>query len=286
MMDPPSPGWHPASRFVGVDGSDCHYVRLGPEEAQGTPVMLVHGFLMSSFSWRHNLEFLGRDRQVSAPCQVGAGWSQIADISYDLHELSEFLLGLMGKLNIERADLVGHSLGGAVAAWMAHREPDRFRRLVLVNPLVLPRTVPPHPGWLHKSWVSPVLRSALRPTIARLGLQALAYRRVLLDSHYMAGFRAPFQRPGALRPVRRLIQEVPRLTHQVSSVLPSLKQPTLVVWGKRDPLLGSTGGARVTRLIPGARLVTLPDCGHCPHEERPDRFNLLARTFMDEEQAP
>ncbi|MEC9070979.1 MAG: alpha/beta hydrolase, partial [Myxococcota bacterium] len=131
-------------------------------------------------------------------------------------------------------------------------------------------------------WVSPVLRGALRPTVARIGLQTLAYRRALLDSRYMAGFRAPFTRPGALGPVRKLIREVPRLTQQVQSCLDERERPTLVIWGERDPLLGSRGGAWVTRQIPNARLVTLPDCGHCPHEERPHQFNALVRRFLED----
>ncbi|MEC9072422.1 MAG: alpha/beta fold hydrolase, partial [Myxococcota bacterium] len=137
---------------------DCHYVRVGPGHDRSIPVVLVHGFLMSSFSWRHNISSISEEREVIAPCQLGAGWSQIAGDGYDLNGLSDFLLGLLRRLGISEAHLVGHSLGGAVATWMAHRAPHIFRRLVLVNPLVSPRLVPPHPKWLHQSWVSPVLR--------------------------------------------------------------------------------------------------------------------------------
>ena len=117
--------------------------------------------------------------------------------------------------------------------------------------------------------------------MARLALQALAYRRTLVDSHYMAGFRAPFNRSPSLVHIRQMIAQVPQITQQTSDVLDALTQPSLVVWGDRDRLLRSTEGPRVSRRIPGARLVTLPTCGHCPHEERPERFNSLVLRFLE-----
>jgi pimeloyl-ACP methyl ester carboxylesterase len=283
-------GWHAASRVVRVDGVpalgvspvDAHYVRMsGPPGAEARPtLLLVHGFLVSSFSWRHQLEALSQHFDVVAPCLVGFGWSERAVGDYSLDALGGFLLRFMDALEIPRAHVCGNSLGGALGLWMAHAAPERVERLVLVNPLALSSGVPDLPTSLTGPWMAPIARLFVRPTLARVGLQALAYRGIPVDSGYLAGFRPPFEDPRTVPIALQVARGLAAAAARVDSLLDGLRHETLVVQGTGDRLLSATTGLKIARRIPDARLVSFDGSGHCPHEEEPERFNAMMRSFL------
>lgn len=283
-------GWHGSSRVVCVDappGSglspvDTHYVRVaGPPGAQTRPtLLLIHGFLVSSFSWRHQIEALGAEFDVIAPCLMGFGWSERPAGDYSLDALGRFLLRFMDALAIPRAHVCGNSLGGALGLWMAHEAPERVERLVLVNSLALAGGLPDLPTQLTSPWVAPLARLFVRPTLARIGLQALAYRGIPVDSGYLAGFRPPFEDPRSVPIALEVARGLPAAAAHVDSLLEGLRHETLVVQGTGDRLLSARSGLKIARRIPDARLVSFDGSGHCPHEEEPERFNALMRSFL------
>lgn len=288
---PPRPlGWHAASRVVRVEGPlgaglspvDTHYVRLaGPPDSEPRPtLLLIHGFLVSSFSWRHQIEALGTQFDVVAPCLMGFGWSERAVGDYTLDALGRFLLRFMDALGIERAHVCGNSLGGALGLWMAHAAPERVDRLVLVNSLALAGGVPELPAQLTSPWVAPIARLFVRPTLARLGLRALAYRGIPVDSGYLAGFRPPFEDPRSIPIALQVARGLPAAAAHVDALLDGLPHETLVVQGTGDRLLSAKTGLKIARRLPAARLVSFDASGHCPHEEEPERFNALMRSFL------
>lgn len=273
-------GWHPASRFADVDGVEAHYVRLGPPESAAGTVVLLHGFLVSSFAWRRNLEPLARRYDVIAPCQKGFGWSGNPPGDYGLASLGRFVLGLLDRLEVEKAHLVGNSYGGAVSLWLAAHAPERFDRLVLVNPYALPGSLASHPRAALLDAFAPLYRFAVTPTVARLGLQLLAYRGLLVDGDYLAGFGAPFERERAVHTALAVARGFDDAARELEALLPEIAHPTLVVWGTADLLLKPWAGPRLAKALPNARLVTLPGLGHCAHEEDPERFHDLAFGFL------
>ena len=277
-------GWHPDSRVVDIGGTATHVVRARERTVAGDDaptVVLIHGFLVSSWSWRFNIDALARRFEVVAPCQPGFGWSarpRKADLS--IPGLARHLLAVLDRLDVERAHLVGNSLGGAVALWIAQHAPERVDRLVLVNALALAKSLPPVPERLVGPALAPFMRVFVSPTVARLGLQALAYRRFLVDSRYIAGFREPFRQRRSMRLQLRVARGLFPGARLVERGLPRVRQPTLVVWGTGDRLLGGRTGFSLHRRIAGSRLVTFPGCGHCPQEEVPVRFNDVVDRFL------
>jgi pimeloyl-ACP methyl ester carboxylesterase len=285
-----SPGWHPLSRVVRVpgppgaeaEGVDTHYVRVGPPigAAPKPTLLLVHGFLVSSFSWRHQVEALAQDFDVIAPCLMGFGWSERARGDYTLAGLGSFLLRFMDALGVERAHVCGNSLGGALGLWLTHAAPERVERLVLVNALALTETLPGVPPPLASARMAPIARLFVRPTLARLGLQALAYRGIPVDSRYMAGFRPPFEHRASVPIALAVARGLADAAATVEPLLDTLRHPTMVVQGTGDRLLSARAGLRITRRVAGARLVSFDGSGHCPHEEEPERFNEALRCFL------
>lgn len=286
--------WHPAGRFLTVEGVRCHVVDLAPSPAATPPgpaseaafeapptLVLLHGIAVSSWAWRHNVDVLARDFRVIAICQQGHGWSgRPARADYSLAGLSRFVLGALDQLGVPHATFIGNSLGGAVSLWTALHAPERVERLVLVNPASHLRQLP----WvaLHTQIAAllPFYRAVLGPTLIRIPLAGLAYRNLPIDREYLAGIWAPYLREGAMAATLATMRALPAGIAALDARLPGVAHETLVIWGERDDLLPARTAHRLVRFLPRARLVTFAASGHCPQEEEPARFNQVVRSFV------
>ena len=271
-------GWHPQSRFTTVDGVRCHYVDVGARDAP--PLVLLHGIAVSSWAWRFNLPALSRHFRVIAPCQKGFGWSGRDHGDYSVRGLARFVLRLLDHLGVPRADLCGNSLGGAVALWIAEHQPHRVDRLVLENAAALADQRP----WqlLHTQLpaLGPLYRALVGPTLFRAGLVALAYKNLAVDSDYMAGFWTPLAAPRSIQTLLAVARRLPASLAEIDRLLPTVSHPTLIAWGQKDGVLPVRGAYALHRRLPASRLVLFPECGHCPHEEDPARFDALLLGFL------
>lgn len=276
--------WHPESRIFTVDGVRAHAVVLEPRRPspESKNLLLLHGIAQSSWAWRKNLESLAEHHRVIALCQKGHGWSDKTHQGLDIPSLSAFVLGAMDRLELESATFVGSSLGGGVSLWTSLVAGDRVDGLVLVNPASHLGQLP----WpLLKSQVhalAPVYRALVGPTLLRIPLTAIAYRNLPIDRDYMAGFWAPFTEKGSMRSLVATARSLPASIDALDQRLSDVDHPTLVIWGERDGLLSPGTAHRLVRKIPRSRLVLIPEAGHCPHEETPDRFNRLVLDFIAE----
>ena len=270
--------WHPQGRWIDVDGVQTHVVRSGP--AGGRTLLLLHGFLMSSWAWRHNIDALAERFDVVAPCLRGFGWSERDDGRHDLDGLGEFILRLLDHLQIERVGVIGNSLGGALAIWLARRDSERVTRLGLVNALAVSALAPRVPALFTAPFMAPLYRLAVQPTVARVGLQLLAYRGIRVGAEYLAGFREQVRPKRTVRTMLEVARHLKSSVEWVDNELEHVTQPVLITWGERDGILGARPGPLLKARIPDARLVTFPECGHCPHEEAPKRFNEAVKSFF------
>jgi pimeloyl-ACP methyl ester carboxylesterase len=267
------------ARHVTVRGHRIRYVRAG----DGSPAaVLVHGFGSSLYTWKDVIPGLARDHQVVALDLPGFGLSdQPPDLT--IEELPAAVVGLMDALAIERAVLVGNSLGGSVCALLAARDPGRVSGLVLVDsagynfdpadrPLVFRLTAGP-----------------LGPLVGRLPGKRLlveaALRQVFHDprlvtpervAEYLQGAR----RPGSFRSVRSLAESLRDRSSLVSDALTRVRAPTLVVWGREDGWIPLAHADRFTAALAGARKVVIDDCGHVPQEEKPEAVLAALREFL------
>jgi pimeloyl-ACP methyl ester carboxylesterase len=222
----------------------------------GRPLLLLHGLAASARWWGRVLPGLGGHRQVFAVDLPAFGESGHG-VRFHLERVPDQLIALMDELGIDRADIMGHSLGGLIAGRLAADHPDRIDRLVLVDAGFLRLD----PSWLHRV-TGPV--RAVRFTHAPLA-------RLLM---------ADLLRVGVVRLVDATIQ---LLRTDWVDVLPRIEAPTLVVWGEGDTICPSVIGHGIAERVPGARLVVLPDCGHNPMWERPEAFLEAVVGFLGED---
>ncbi len=277
----------PDSRFVQVDGLCIHYKEMG----QGEPaIILLHGFGASTFSWRRVLAPLSRLGRTLAYDRPGFGLTHRprtqgpGESPYSLEAQSRLLFQLMDRLGIQRAILVGNSMGGVVAAQAALTHPERVAGLVLVDAAIhLLRHIP---GWLHRVTRIPQV-DRLGPLLAR-PIAHIGGQRLLLSSWHNRERLTPEVWEGYMRALAAenwdygLWQTLrTRGRPEVVSRLGELRVPTLVITGEHDAVVPTAHSLRLAQEIPGARLVVIPDCGHLPQEEQPEAFLQAVSQFVE-----
>jgi pimeloyl-ACP methyl ester carboxylesterase len=274
--DIPPPG--PGERDTLVDG-----VRWRSREApgRGNPVVYVHGHLASSATWKEVLVEASAGRPAIAVDMPGFGFSD-RPWPYDYSAAGEArgLARYLEARGIERAVLVGNSLGGAEAMLLAAEHHDLVEALVLVAPATPLGPIP----WPVQILRTPglgelVLALATRPFVG-FGLRHRIYARAsrVTEAAVDDAWR-PLRVPGTRRAALRAIRTDPA---DYEGLEARVRVPTLIVWGERDRMLPSSEGERLVSRIPDARLVILPDTGHLPQRERPEAFAAAVAGFVRE----
>jgi pimeloyl-ACP methyl ester carboxylesterase len=280
--------YHPEySWFTTIGGVRIHYQEAGDEDAP--PIILIHGFISSNLVWNDVILPLARKGfRVIAPDLPGYGYSdKPADGRYTIDSQAYAVSGLMDRLGIEKATIVGASYGGAVAATMALDYPERVANLVLVGAVTndQPRKklllrlagVPvlgdiATPLFLGSRWI---LRKRTEEVYRRLGYpvdeRKLAARHHLLET-------ANTHR-AMIRTVRRW--KADRISREASFI----RQPTLLVWGEEDTHIPVSDAFRLRDAIPNARLIVFRRCGHLPPTESPEQFIEVVADFCNAEAA-
>jgi len=278
-MDGSALGWHSCSQFVDFDGMRAHYVEQGQPSDDAVPVLLIHGILVSSWAWRFNLDAVSQNRHTIALCQKGHGWSDKGPGDYRLTDMADFVRGFLDAKGIERVDLVGHSLGGAVSLQFAIMYPNRVRRLVLVDTAAVPFKMG---GILRfqQPQLKLAYRAAFRPTLFKFLLKTLAYRNFPIDDDYMDGFLTPLRLDGSIVSGVSVFRNLHEGLKQLFPRLQEIEHPSLLIWGRHDRLVPLRSGLILNRILSTSKLEIFSDCGHCPPEENPARFNALIDDFL------
>jgi pimeloyl-ACP methyl ester carboxylesterase len=270
------------SRFIDVDGVRVHYQEAGERDAP--PVILVHGFCASTFVWSDVLlPVASAGFRVIVPDLMGYGFSEKPrNGEYTIEAQARLIVGLMDKLGIERATIVGSSYGGAVASVCALDYVERVERLVLVDavinddvkrqPLLQLAAAP-----LMGDVVSPVLLSTYTLTRWRMRKVYGKGAKWLLEDDRMRAHHRPLRAASAHRAVLLTLRRwnagrIEREAHRI-------RQPVLLIWGEDDLDIPLEHGRRMFERIPDARLVVFRRCGHLPQEEYPREFTKLLTEF-------
>jgi pimeloyl-ACP methyl ester carboxylesterase len=256
----------------------------------GPPVVLIHGMVNSSRHWEQVALRLADEYTVVAPDLIGHGDSTTPRGDYSLGAHAASVRDMLAAIGIDRATIVGHSLGGGVAMQFFWQFPQRTERLVLVSsgglgpdvsPLLRSAALPGASGliWLaaHPRLASALweLGGRLRRRGAGLGVYVQALARALrpLSTH---GARQAF-----LHTLRSVI-DVRGQRVDASDRLYLLKDfPTLIVWGERDNTIPLRHGRAAHQAVPGSRFVTLPRAAHFPHLEDPEGLSSALRDFLE-----
>ena len=256
-------------KTVTVFGQSIHYFDMG----SGPVVVLLHGLGSRKEDWVPVLEPMAQKYRLLVPDQIGFGRSDKPLLDYSIQTYVDFLNEFLRQLKVEKASLVGESLGGWIAGLYAveisggaHMIP--VERLVLVDAAGLKQDTP-----------IPDLNPSSLAAMRRV-MEAVFY-----DTNWVNedALRKIFTDKLAVHDgytVRSFLGNPTREKERLDDRLAGIKVPTLVVWGKQDKLLPIASGERYAAGIAGAKLVSFEKCGHVPPIEKTEEFLEAVVAFL------
>lgn len=267
------PGERSISNEALVLGRRLHYVSRGA----GPAVLLIHGMGAASHAW-DRIELEGH--RLIAVDLPGCGRSELVSGLQAPNDLAYLLQELMGGLGHRSYSVVGHSLGALVGLELALLRAESVRAAVLVNPAI---RVSPAARLCRVPVAAAAAAAALEAlplprALIRLYLQALFADRRRVTEAAVEAYARTASTPHYLRV--QLAQLRGLFSWSPGDRIRSLRAPTLVVWGARDPFLPLPLGERFARSLPGARFVAIPGCGHAPAEECPGELCAAIVPFL------
>jgi pimeloyl-ACP methyl ester carboxylesterase len=249
---------------ISVSGARIRLFRGG----SGQPLAFLHG-AGGHTGWMAFLEELSERFAIFAPEHPGFGQSSDPPWLDEIADLAYFHLDLLKALGLERVHLMGTSLGGWVAAEMAVRSTARLASLTLVGAVGITAGGEPIPDIfrmpaeenLRRYYADPQRAARRLADMATVDMDAVAKNRAIVTR---LAYRPRFHNPGLAKWLHRI------------------DVPTLLLWGAADGLVPPAFGEAYRALIPGSRLVVLPDAGHAPFDEQKDAFLATFLDFIDE----
>ncbi len=251
----------------------------------GDPVVLIHGIPTNSGLWRNIMAILAEDFAVYAPDMIGYGASdKPKDQDLSVAAQADYLADFMDAVGIEAAHLVGHDIGGGVVQIFTVRNPDRARKLVLIDSIA------------YDSWPEPGIARLKEPVwdeimqrldIAkgfRKGLeQGMVHTEKITDdlvNQYADPFRDLEGRLAYLRAARALDN---RDTLDIADKIEAIDKPVLILWGENDIFQKVEYGQRLANALADARLVVIEEAGHFLPEDQPEVVAQHIREFLQSE---
>jgi pimeloyl-ACP methyl ester carboxylesterase len=242
---------------------------------QGEPLLFIHGFGVSSYSWRHVAGTLSQFYKVTCVDLKGFGDSDKPDNSdYSAYGQAQILAAFLEQQDVRGVTLIGNSFGGRVAMDLFAQPPatGRVKRLVMIDnaspdaalaPLIRLARTPPVPSIL----------SSLLPasSIANTMLKSAFYDDALIEADARRVYSAQLSSPGAIGAFAKTAPLVfaadPR--EEIWGTLDRVNVPTLIIWGDHDAVIPEVNGRKLNARLPNSRFVLFEECGHMPQEEKP-----------------
>lgn len=265
------------SDFVDAENFRIHYTHTG----EGEPIILIHGSCTWIYSFRHNIPVLSEKFSVYALDMPGNGYTvPLCDNpDYGLKMMSNAILSFMDNEQISQASLVGHSSGGGWALHFAHLNPERIKKLVLIdsNGFDIPEKL------LFRLFYIPIVGELFSKFFTiedvRQGVEDGFYDKSLISETMIREIMTPLtfyhNRKAQFLSIRNQDWQ------QTELALLQINIPTLVIWGKFDRYLDSSLADRFGQVMPNTRVEILDNCGHSAHEEQSDKVNQLILEFLE-----
>jgi pimeloyl-ACP methyl ester carboxylesterase len=271
--------------WMDFDGARMRYLRAG----SGPPLILLHGLLGYSFSWRYTMPALAPYATVYALDMLGAGFSdRPLGLDHSMRATARRVLRFAGKLGLESFDLLGTSRGGAVAMAAAAQSLEagapRVRRLVLVAPV--------NPYSSHGRRLAPFVGSRFGTALFRAVVGGMSFSfpywhsrmygdRNRIPPGTLEGYEAPLAIPNLFEHALSIVRTWTPDLRELEALLPQLSEiPTLLMWGSKDPAVYVSSMQPLARNFANVETRVFPGIGHLPYEECAQEFNQALIEFL------
>lgn len=255
----------PTARLIEAGDRTVNVLSMG--EGEAPPIVFVHGFGGDLNSWLFNQEALAAERPTHALDLPAHGASQPIVGDGDLAELAGSVLGALDALVLERVHLVGHSLGGALALWLAAKEPQRVLSLTLIAPACVGEAIDAD---YVEGFLTADRRRELKAVLGRLFADPARVTKDMIEG--VQRFKRLDGVVGALGVIARRLFPDGRQAEDLRPLLADVAAPILVIWGAEDGILPAS---QARALDSAVKVEIVPDAGHMPHMEAAASVNRL-----------
>jgi pimeloyl-ACP methyl ester carboxylesterase len=286
LVRPTRIDWNPSlsPKTIQINGHTIFYTVKG----EGNPLLLIHGYGAGMWVWEKQIEALSQFYRVYALDLIGHGFSDRPKIPYSPETYIHFLRDFMEGVGIEKATLIGNSMGGGIAWAMAVLFPERVDRLILING-VPPDVLNSVKNESFRTLVA-IKNIPLLPYLVIAGRNRNSIRWILLE---------------CVSDIKLITPEILNRQYQLSKIkgttwvlystfkhaeealtlmdkFPLISHPTLLIWGERDIIFPLHVGEALQQAIAGSTFKRIEESGHIPMWETPDEVNPAILDFLKE----
>jgi pimeloyl-ACP methyl ester carboxylesterase len=254
----------PELRSTTVFGQAIKYYDVG----SGPPLLLIHGIGGDADEWAFCFAPFSQSHRVIAMDLLGFGRSDKPPIEYTIAGFVEVVEQFLRTLNIERAAVLGESLGGWIASAFALKRPERVDKLILVDAAGV---------WGDIKELPIDVRVSTREHLGQVFRLLFCDKNLATDDLIDYGYRLHLERNDGYT-IDSVLRNSPR--ERLDAVINKIGMPTLIVWGEQDEMIPLTVGRNLHQLIPGSKLAVIPECGHLPALEKPAEFVRCVLEFL------
>lgn len=272
-------------QYVTIHGHRRAYVKVG----SGPALLLLHGLGCDHTTWTPIIDTLARRYTVIAPDLLGHGRSAKPRADYSVGGYANGMRDLLTVLEIDKVTVVGHSFGGGVAMQFAYQFPERTERMMLVASGGLGPEVTPAiraittPGF-HQAMGLLTLPGVRHAGVAGLRLASSSGLRATRDLAEVAEIFDSFKDPHARAAIRHVVSAVVDWKGQIVTMADRAyltdAMPMAVVWGRDDHVIPVRHASNAAALAPKARVEVIPNAGHFPHKDHPERFAKIVHDWV------
>lgn len=267
----------PFRKTMDMGGYSLHYIDMG----SGEPVVMVHGFADSTYCWHKNvppLKYSGY--RLIIVDQPGLGRSDIPPEPYEfsLENQSKAVLRLTEKLGVWKFNLIGHSMGGAIALYIATNHTKRVLKTVLIDPVW---SKPPEVQLMKLPGMEFLSSHFGGRWSVRMGLEDAFHDSDKVDAAMADEYSRPISKPGYWKMLISLEKQFYSPAFQkLAQTGHWIENPVLIIWGRKDRWVPVEQGRMLNELIDNSTLRIIENCGHNPHQECSGRVNPLLADFL------
>jgi pimeloyl-ACP methyl ester carboxylesterase len=265
----PQNALQPVEKEIAIFGQNIHYLEVG----SGPTVILLHGLGGNGQNWTPNLPALAAKFHVMALDQIGFGKSAKPLINYRVATYVDFLDQFCKQLQIQRASLVGESLGGWIAAAYTIAHPEKVDRLILADAA----GYGPPPNFDNRTLylLNPSTRENMKLLVGKV-----FYNKAFITDGVIDQVLGERMGAGDGYTIKSIVESIIRGEDFLDNRVQTIKQPTLILWGRQDGLIPLTDGQRFKKEIPNSTLIVFDQCGHVPNVEKASEFDGAVMKFL------
>jgi 4,5:9,10-diseco-3-hydroxy-5,9,17-trioxoandrosta-1(10),2-diene-4-oate hydrolase len=270
-------------RYTKVGNVNCRYWSAGEK---GSAIILLHGVGCSVEFWERNITALAQEHRVFAVDIVGFGRTDKPEVVYTFELMADFVINFMNAMGLDKASLVGNSMGGGISITVADQASERVQKIILVDPVGLGKGLSPVLRLMTVPVLGNVMTKPGRQGVVRQ-MQLCLFDPSLANDDFIDRLTAIGMLPGNQRSFLSLLRETANIAGVKKDLiadfyarLKKIKTPMLVIWGRQDRILPVSEGEEALKGLADVRLNIMDRAGHLPQIDKPDEFNSTVLDFL------